>query len=341
MLQISNRTPFTVDLSILRDEEGIDTGVAVIKSTFTIAPDIIVSKSQMPVIKNDEYRGKPGHSSLKYASEITLPKPATDIVMIGNAYAQNRKKLHVSLKVGDYSKTVAVFGDRYWKRTLGFHFITDPKPFTKIPLIYEKSFGGVDVHGSDKNKIECEPRNPVGCGFKIRKGRKRAAGLKLPNIEDPDHLVRSIKHRPMPAGFGYIAPAWEPRKSFTGTFDEKWEKYRAPYLPEDFDSRFLNCAHPDLITDGYLQGGEEVFIENATWGKIIKFNLPKMEFKAVFNIDGRKIIHQPALDTLILEPDDNRFSMIWRASERCDKKVLKVQRVDIHCIESNINLEVR
>ena len=98
---------------------------------------------------------------------------------------------------------------------------------------------------------------------------------------------------------------------------------------------------PDLITDGYLQGNEKVFIENATRNGIIKFNLPKMEFKAVFNTDGRKIVHQPTLDTLILEPDDNRFSMIWRASERCDKKILKLQRVDIHCIESNIDLEVR
>ncbi|MCP4349976.1 MAG: DUF2169 domain-containing protein [Desulfobacterales bacterium] len=325
------------------NEKGVDSAIVVIKTTFNILHDkISVSKNQLPIVKADEYWSNPANSSLKYASEMTLPKPATDIVMIGHAHSPNGKPIYagyVSLKVGKYTKTLSVFGDRYWKRSFSVYSITDPEPFVKLPLTYEKAFGGVDTHLFDKSKIEYEHRNPVGCGFKVKKGEKEIEGLKLPNIENPGNLINNWKDRPVPTSFGYIAPSWEPRSRFVGTYDEAWQKNRAPYLPEDFDPRFFNCAHPDLITDGYLQGGEDVVIKNASPKGIIKFNLPKIGFEIAFYIDGKEKVGYPNLDTLILEPDDDRFSMIWRVIEECDKKALKIQIIDIRCIESDIDLE--
>jgi hypothetical protein len=35
------------------------------------------------------------------------------------------------------------------------------------------------------------------------------------------------------------------------------------------------------------------------------------------------------LETLLIEPEENRFCLTWRASLRCDKKVLKVQEIAI------------
>jgi hypothetical protein len=343
VLQLYNKTPFVADLAILPDMEGVDSAILTIKATFeTLAEGIRVSANQSPIISSDEYWGDPGNSSLKYAGEMTLPKPATDIVMIGHAYAPKGKPVkseYVSVRVGRYGKMVRVFGDRYWKSALGIHTISEPKPFIKIPLIYEKAYGGVDVHRSQKSKIEYEAGNPVGTGFKIRGGKNDIDSLKLPNLEDPKNLISSRRDRPPPAGFGYIAPTWDPRKKLVGSYDEEWQKSRAPYLPDDFDSRFFNCAHPDLITNEYLQGGEEVIIQNANPSGIIKYYLPAIRFEVIFFIDDRKTVHYPHLDTLIIEPDNNQFMMIWRVCERCDKKALKIQEIDIHAVQSDVDLK--
>ncbi len=339
MLQLSNTTPFITDIGIFPDKEGIDSVVAVIKATFDILPDrICVSKNQLPVIKADEYWGEPGKSSLKYASEITLPKPFTDIVMISHAYSSGKNPVYVSLMVGHYAKTVIVFGERYWNAALGIHSISDPRPFIKIPLIYENAFGGTDIYRSDANRMDYESKNPVGCGFKSKKGRKEIDGLRLPNIEDPQNLINSWRDRPVPAGFGYIAPSWESRIRFTGTYDLAWQKNRAPYLPKDFDYRFFNCAQPDLITREHLKGGEKIVIKNATPDETVAYRLPKIRFEFFFIIDGKLILREPDLDTLILEPDHNRFSVIWRTCQPCDKKILKIQTIGIQCIESDIDL---
>ena len=52
----------------------------------------------------------------------------------------------------------------------------------------------------------------------------------------------SSKDRPAPACLAPIAEAWEPRRSFAGTYDAAWQQGRAPYLPTDLDPRFLASA---------------------------------------------------------------------------------------------------
>lgn len=342
MLQLSNQTPFMAELSIMPDKNGVDGVIVVIRATFNVISDgVVVSEDQMPVVRADEYWDAPENSSLKYASEISLPKPATDIVMIGHARSpDNRpvKDLNVGLKVGNTLKVVKVFGDRHWKKTIGMESIEGPKPFVKMPLIYEKAFGGIDVHRSDEKKKEYDPRNPVGSGFVMSGGRKEIDGLKLPNIEDPHHLIKSPQDRPKPAGFGYIAPSWKPRHEYAGTYDKKWGKTKAPFLPDDFEDRFLNCANPDLIASGYLNGNEDVAIRNAGKESQIQFRLPKLDFQVFYIIEEDVLLQTPNLDTLIVEPDEMRFSMIWRAMQPCDKKISKIHTVGLQCISSNIEL---
>jgi hypothetical protein len=155
-----------------------------------------VAKNQMPVFKNDEYWGKPGKSSIKYAAEMTLSKLATDIVMIGHARAPEGKQVYsvnVCLYVGQYGKEAIVFGDRFWKRSLGMVSKTDPLPFSQLPLIYEKAFGGADIHPSNSKKNGHELKNPVGCGFRIR-GGSEIEDSKLPNIEDPENRIKGWKN---------------------------------------------------------------------------------------------------------------------------------------------------
>ena len=56
---------------------------------------------------------------------------------------------------------------------------------------------------------------PEGTEFRVRLeetlSSKTANEITPPNIENPRQLIRSIDDRPAPAGFGFVAKAWQPR----------------------------------------------------------------------------------------------------------------------------------
>ena len=333
MLQLKNKSPFKATIALFPNDKGIDTLYTVIKATFTLEPKLEVAEEQAPIVMADEYWGEPGQSSLKYASEMHLLKPSTDVVMVGEACMPDKQpvtELSVRLKIGDKEKTVLVFGDRQWEKGIMGLRKSEPVAFESMPMTFERAYGGTHVIDPETDKIVYEAFNPVGLGFNGKKTKKEIDGSPLPNLENPDKLINSAKDQPAPACFGYVAPAWEPRKSFAGTYDDAWQKKRAPYLPEDFDPRFFNMASPDLIMDQHLNGGEPVIITNMSVKGPILFNLPQCEFD--FSVDVDNKIEKPELnlETVLLEPNKQSFSMLWRAALECDKKTLKVNEININ-----------
>ncbi len=161
----------------------------------------------------------------------------------------------------------------------------------------------------------------------------------LPNLEDPAQLIKKINDLPTPACFGYVESSWEPRKSFAGTYDDAWQQKRAPYLPEDFDPHFFNSAHPDLICSGYLKGGEPVMITGMSHNCPLKFKLPVCELEAAVRIAGKTEYPALNLETILIEPNESHFSMLWRAAVECDKKILKVEQIDINT--KNLQIDER
>jgi hypothetical protein len=230
------------------------------------------------------------------------------------------------------SKRLAISGDRTWTRGLIGTKISDPQPFVKMPLKYELAFGGTDLEPKNPDAPDYEPRNPIGVGLAPKGSKGSLEGKPLPNIEDPEHLIKGAGDRPAPAGLGPICPHWAPRKNYAGTYDEAWTKNRAPYLPKDFDPRFLNSAHPDLIAPSYLEGGEPVEMSGVLpRGAQLSFELPMCDIEIVFELDGKQHTKRPVLDTIVFEPDANRFSMIWRACQVVDKKLLRLSEMFVSC----------
>lgn len=340
MLQLKNTSPFEAAITLFPNEKGIDSLYVTIKATFTLGEKLRVADEQLPVIMADEYWGEPGKSSLKNVSELHLLKPSTDIVMKGEACAPEKRPvqaLDVLLAVADKKKIVKVFGDRYWDTGIIGFSMSNPVPFESMPLVYERAYGGVHEVNPEKQKILFEAKNPIGKGFRGKRNKKELKGSLLPNLEDPAKLISKPGDRPTPACFSYIASSWEPRKSFAGTYDNAWQKNRAPFLPEDFDSRFFNSAHPDLICNGYLKGGEPVSIVNMSEKGPLNFKLPLCEIDLKVRVEGQ--IETPALnmETVLFEPNESRLSMIWRAAIECDKKALKIEQIDVDLKKIQIN----
>src|SRR5262249_25878519 len=163
---LENRTPFAVEPMFLADEEARPLLVPVIKATYSVQYGVqpLLAQEQLPVNISGEYWGDPDSSSYKYEPEAAFIKPATDIVLIGHAYAQKLgdKKVTVGLRVGPVNKVVRVVGDRYWVKKFGMVYSTKQESFERIPLVFERAFGGWDRSHPNPKRHSFEPRNPVG-----------------------------------------------------------------------------------------------------------------------------------------------------------------------------------
>ena len=149
--------------------------------------------------------------------------------------------------------------------------------------------------------------------------------LPAPQLEDPDWPVHSPFDRLPPAGFGPIARWWQPRINRQGTLDEEWLAHRHPHWPDDFDARFYNSAHPDLMAPDYLRGDEVVILTNCLAGSqriqsgnVSLFShrtrLPGLAVKALAEQrSGKRTITRLALDTVGIDLDLNELTLTWRA----------------------------
>jgi hypothetical protein len=312
-MELANRTPFAAELVVLPGRDGQDVLVTVLKCTYALDKKgrLEPAAPQIPVLHADAFHGEPDASSVKWESDVAPFKPGTDVVLLGQAYAPDRRKaeLHVGLKVGRLQQVLAIFGDRHWRRGLG---MSAPAPFECMPLTYERAFGGVDRSAPDARHHEVEPRNPVGRGFRARRSERPLGEVLLPNIEDPKHLIRSPDDRPAPAGFGFTARQWMPRRGLAGTYDEAWRKKRAPLLPTDFDDRHYNAAHPALIVSPHLSGKEPVDLIHLSPRGPLHFLLPGKHVSAFVSIARKRHELRLLFDTLVLLPDEDRVVMIWR-----------------------------
>jgi hypothetical protein len=326
MWQVDNRTPFAAERGWVRDRNGAEVWLLAVKCTFDIRPDgsTEVSPEQPPVLRVPEYHGEPGQSSLRYEADLVLSKTTTDIIVNGHAYAPGRQsveQMEAGFRVGPVQKIVRISGDRVW----GAAGPSAPRPFTKMPLVYERAFGGVDAR-SDRPDRDWDWRNPLGTGFAV--SREHLGGVALPNIEYPNDVVAAWNDRPQPAGLGPIGSHWQPRAGFAGTYDERWMQTRRPLLPEDFDERFFQCAPQDQQAPGFLRGGEPVVLYRLTPERDLRFALPTiyLGFDTHF-FDGSRVIHRARrLHTVILEPDVPRVSLVWHTALACHFKVQTLER---------------
>jgi hypothetical protein len=336
MLEIKNLTPFRAALVPFTDARGQEGATVIVKGTFALPPPrsapgpLSVAGEQARIELGDvPTSDPPDKSSVRYAAESCPVKGATDVALLGHAYpARAQDQLVVTLRAGPIAKSVRVFGDRRWTRVAGQWRPSKPQPFDKMPLLFERAFGGWDTTAADPKQHDCDPRNPVGLGFAASRS-STPEGLPLPNLEDPRQLIAAPADRPPPAGFGFVAPAWTPRRERAGTYDERWQKERFPLLSADFDPRFFQSSPSDLTVAGHLKGGEPVTVSNASPQGDLSFTVPRPNLEITVWIRGEPATHRPVIDTFIVEPDAGRALCTWKASFPCPRKFLYIDLIRV------------
>jgi hypothetical protein len=137
--------------------------------------------------------------------------------------------------------------------------------------------------------------------------------------DTPAHAIEYASGNPAssgPAGFGPIDPAWLPRRALAGTYDERWDRTKKPLLPDDFDPAYALSSPTDQRLPQLLIGGERIELLNMTPDGKLTFELPRvsLEFTSVFG--RRREPHPAQLATVLVEPEDQRLSLVWQSTLR-------------------------
>ena len=321
MLALENRTPYAAERTIVMNKAGEKSWVVAVKATYHLGTKgtTELAEEQKPLFYSAEHIGEPGKSSILYEADMIPTKPATDVLVNGQAYApagKPTKTVDVSIRVGPLTKHLRVFGDRHWyPGLLGGLKQSSPEKFERLPITYERAFGGWDRTDPDPTKQQLYSKNPIGRGFSTKKHHLKERPL--PNIEQPSHLISAWNDRPAPGGFGAIASYWSPRLEWGGSYDEEWMEGKFPLLPDDFDDRFYQSALPDQQVNDFLGGGEDVTLENLTESGSLKFSLPKVRLNFLTRFGKQKQEHRASLQTVIIEPDVLQVIMVWQTSLAC------------------------
>ncbi len=313
---VTNATSFPVAPLFWFDADAVPKLTVIVKASYTITADGTVQPAAkpLPIFQTTKYFRDEPQRSVLFETDLVPFKPRADVVLVGRAHAPDGNPvtwLDVTLRVGSINRTLRVIGDRQWLLSASGTDLTlsNPQSFIRMPLIYERAYGGTDPASGKPH-----PENPIGRGYIEEFSPKTCVGAYLPNIEDPADPIIRWDSRPKPVGFGFIDRNWAGRKSQSASDH--------------------NAAHPDLQIDGYLKGDESVELINLTSDGSVEFVLPKEHLGAWLrpvetedSSEGMDITDLATLqhggrigergrfmlDTLVLLPEKRTFYTVYRA----------------------------
>lgn len=337
---VENLTPFA---AFQCDKMGVGRvfhDTVVVKGTFTLAPGKLrVAGSQAPVELADDYwdRVAAERSSVKRAGEAVLRKPSTDVLVTGAVRAPGgraAREWDVGVVVKDpegpvLSYKARVNGPRKWRYTaLRGWTLTAPEPAAEVPIRYELAYGGAypdrryPPAPDGRRKWIVHRPNPSGTGFFDERALDPGKDHPGPQWQSPGSPAAAMNVEAPLCGLGPVARHWASRAGWAGTYDDAWvARARADVksglpadYPADFDPRFFQCAHPDLITKRHLLGDEIVALGGMSpehdW---LAMQLPGLAMTArLLDGTGTWIGERMPLDTVHVDLDAGRVHLCWR-----------------------------
>lgn len=307
---------------------------------------LVALEEAEPFRRGDVYHepGNPETCTILYEDELAPYKPATDVVVIGRACAprgQSVQAMTVGIEVAGQQKLLRVTGDRVAHHRPGLApAVTEPVPFTTLPLRYERAYGGIDAF-SRPDRPFYYPRNPLGCGVAVLNAAEAVEGLRLPNIEGPDDLLTPERiiledesawnRQPLAQGLGWFQKTWYPRCSFVGAMpahvaaSETMREEALGLVPNgqialarqfrlpSFDVRFNNGASLGLAFPR-MSPGAMLRLAGLTPEGLLSFTLPDAWPSIMLDIGLGENVLPVALHTVAIYVEERRVDLIWRGA---------------------------
>lgn len=313
--EIDNRTACPTHWHRMSDAHGREAGLLVIKASFRLSTSrLCAAEDQSPVnlmprhvpvrempLSEAQRRllgARVSEQILWEDHDLVPPKPHFNVMVQGFVEVpagQASDFVATGLKVGDRTVGVKAFGPRYTTQgLLGKEVKRLGNSQDTVPLSY--AFSAVD------------------------------GSVLAPGHGDEDELTLLPWLEPIPArpgeplaheafGVSLCLSNAEHRRQFSGTYDERWRRERAPQLPDDFDPRFWNDASPTLQWTDPLPAGTPLRLANMAPTPLIVSQLPSMNWRVRgFSDTGElQCDVRPRADTLLLTPTADRMTLTWRS----------------------------
>lgn len=234
--------------------------------------------------------------------DLGMPKKTGELLLCASAHPPGAAATacRVRAQVGSIDRTLYVSGDRYWKDGKA----TEPKPFEALPITWANAFGG---EGFDKN--------PLGKGYAPKEQEHHFRAL--PNIENPDQLLRSPSMHPAPVCFLPVPATDVERLKLLGTCDKAWLETRFPGFAADMDWSYFNLAQRPQINPDFFVGDEAFSLENLCPGRPrLSGKLPGARSRCFVQRRGKQELEElrTRLDTVFLFPHRLRGVLVFRAA---------------------------
>ncbi|MFS8069135.1 MAG: DUF2169 domain-containing protein [Byssovorax sp.] len=283
--------PAAVD-TVLWQMQGRLHVTVVVKASFSFALDAAMERIEPEeILRAEVHHNKNPMRSIRATGDLAPFQPLCDVVLTGHACAPSGTtvdalsvRLVVFREVPIIDKTLYVRGDTQGAETT---------PFERIPLMYERAFGGIGWED-----------NPLGVGAGA------ATSAKSPNVIDPAEPKRV-------AAFGPISRGWPLRKRLLGTADRKALDRPIAEIPAGFDWAYYQSAPIDQRAE-YLHGNEWIILDgmNPAHGHIQSYLPGARAFARVHGVADGGSGHLLTLsaDTLRIDADALVCSVTWRAS---------------------------
>lgn len=321
-MELVNQTPAPAALYVSQVSAEWKSGFLVAKVTFQVGPGgqiRIVEEDPMPVLDMDQE-----------TSSGTLPRDLVarrasglDVVLLGAAYAPGgrpTRELMVAMRVGSTTRHLKVSGDRHWVGTGDAAYISEPEPFVRMALTWDRAFGGGGDVWLDPHTVlpARHPGNPNGRGYDIdpivhgyQRTGAAAEGFprsdyvrELPNLEHPLEPIRAWSDAPDPYCWAAIPPGVA---AFLAARQARVEGSRAV-----FDQPPLaTSGHPDWRLP-IPAAGEPVVLEGCHHAGPWWFAWPRLAVSYDYEIGARRGARHLEPYLLVLLPEEDRFTISFR-----------------------------
>jgi len=332
-MELINATRMTAGYNMGLEPSGRELLVVVIKGTFVLpkpGEPVQLAEQQLPLIMADTFSGEPGFSAPLSEIDFAPRKHACDVLLRGSAHApagRQVQRMQAGLRIGPMQKVFEVVGDRVWQAGLTSITASAPQPFTQMPISYDHAFGGADRHSEDEHEHDAYLPNPVGRGWHKHLKSAWVDGAPLPNLEEVGLAVASPSGNYRSVALGPLGRGWPQRARYAGTYDEDWLANVFPFLPKDFDERYYQAA-PEDQQMAPPKGPLEVTLSGLRPDGLRQFVLPFFEAPVhVFPKRGPREDLTALLDTIVFEPDEERFTMSWRVARPLKKSMHEIAQV--------------
>lgn len=297
--------------------------------------DLYPIKPFTDVIVKGSIKGDNRSTHLQTAIEIENQPPFL-ITVFGNRKAFKNNYNKIVFSDPEIIETIPL---RYDFAYGGIDYAAEAQ-MPDVPNNLKKANPTMDWGGSSLYRY---PRNTCGKGYIVFDNSKAFENLELPNLEYPKMLLTPINlvlndpynwvNQPLPRATDWVNLAWFPRIGYIGILPFNDKSGYIKNIPENMDDLVdrdileiiknpvpfnirasnggsLGLQFADMIGNEFIKL-KNIHPNSRNFILQLPTDIPKIW------VDGRKgklLETKPVMHTIIMEPDENRLSIIWRGS---------------------------